>query len=528
MSEDSEDDGGSTAAEPQNNHHHLNNNNNINNDNNNDRPPIVAIKNVHKRKSMNPTRFAAAADLSDEGMSCADDYGSVASPKDNNNEVAPTVCKLEPNLTDEDDGCLNLSRKRLSPSPVTVGGGGDGDGDGSGRQSVAEGVGGGSRDSLLSEEDDGLLEEDEDLDDDVDDDLDLDDDLDEDADDLDECDSESDGNHRVYGVFENGRFVATDDVPVDKDNPCACMACGKMFPNHFGVKSHYQRVHLKLMHKCIVDGCNATFPSKRSRDRHSSNLNLHRKLLSTSSPSSSTTEPPRQQPHHRQSSLLQSSQQSVQKQLQQPSASLPPPTPSSQQHPHQTHPVPAPVANSAAATAANIMAAAADNPYGMHAEFLARLYADSQQQFQAFAGGNGLMQVPPQFASGTSIGSPFRHLPAAAAAMAMAAASAANGCGNVTSPPSTARLVYSADEDLPATPDKENGSMYACRFCSKSFPDKNGMREHYEQLHMHEMHRCKMPGCGMVFSSRTRRNAHAENSHQKQPALSAGAQAATS
>lgn len=35
------------------------------------------------------------------------------------------------------------------------------------------------------------------------------------------------------------------------------------------------------MHKCTVDGCRAAFPSKRSRDRHASNLNLHRKLLST-------------------------------------------------------------------------------------------------------------------------------------------------------------------------------------------------------------------------------------------------------
>jgi hypothetical protein len=32
-----------------------------------------------------------------------------------------------------------------------------------------------------------------------------------------------------------------------------------------------------------VEGCNAGFPSKRSRDRHSSNFNLHRKLLSTTS-----------------------------------------------------------------------------------------------------------------------------------------------------------------------------------------------------------------------------------------------------
>ena len=35
------------------------------------------------------------------------------------------------------------------------------------------------------------------------------------------------------------------------------------------------------MHQCTVDGCTAAFPSKRSRDRHSANLNLHRKLLST-------------------------------------------------------------------------------------------------------------------------------------------------------------------------------------------------------------------------------------------------------
>jgi len=50
------------------------------------------------------------------------------------------------------------------------------------------------------------------------------------------------------------------------------------------------------MHKCTVDGCNAAFPSKRSRDRHSANLNLHRKLLSTTSDASngSSEEPPRQ------------------------------------------------------------------------------------------------------------------------------------------------------------------------------------------------------------------------------------------
>lgn len=86
-----------------------------------------------------------------------------------------------------------------------------------------------------------------------------------------------------YDSYENGSFINSMDVPVDTDNPRKCAACGKVFQNHFGVKTHYQNVHLKLLHKCNVDGCNAAFPSKRSRDRHSANLNLHRKLLSTSS-----------------------------------------------------------------------------------------------------------------------------------------------------------------------------------------------------------------------------------------------------
>ncbi|XP_035706748.1 zinc finger protein basonuclin-2 isoform X2 [Folsomia candida] len=85
-------------------------------------------------------------------------------------------------------------------------------------------------------------------------------------------------------------------IPIDRENPRKCSACGKEFQNQFGVKVHYQNVHLKLMHRCLVNGCMSAFPSKRSRDRHSSNLNLHRKLLSTSptdySPSGRSPSPP--------------------------------------------------------------------------------------------------------------------------------------------------------------------------------------------------------------------------------------------
>lgn len=46
-----------------------------------------------------------------------------------------------------------------------------------------------------------------------------------------------------------------------------CEICSKTFKNPYSVKMHYQNVHLKEMHMCTVDGCNAAFPSRRSRDR---------------------------------------------------------------------------------------------------------------------------------------------------------------------------------------------------------------------------------------------------------------------
>lgn len=82
--------------------------------------------------------------------------------------------------------------------------------------------------------------------------------------------------------------IMNGNVPINRKNPRSCVACGKVFQNLLTVKTHYQNVHMKMMHNCIVDGCKATFPSKRSRDRHSSNYNLHRKLLSTSNDQPST------------------------------------------------------------------------------------------------------------------------------------------------------------------------------------------------------------------------------------------------
>ncbi|XP_068622828.1 zinc finger protein basonuclin-2-like [Battus philenor] len=74
------------------------------------------------------------------------------------------------------------------------------------------------------------------------------------------------------------------EIPIDDENPDRCTACRKIFQNHFMLRMHYRNEHLKLLHPCDVSGCDAAFPSRRSRDRHSSNVDLHRRLLSTGSP----------------------------------------------------------------------------------------------------------------------------------------------------------------------------------------------------------------------------------------------------
>ena len=78
---------------------------------------------------------------------------------------------------------------------------------------------------------------------------------------------------------DSSKMCESEDADVDNNQ---CSVCQKTFPNHNSLNQHYQNVHLKLMHKCRVDGCGAEFPSRRSRDRHSANITLHKKLLPTS------------------------------------------------------------------------------------------------------------------------------------------------------------------------------------------------------------------------------------------------------
>jgi hypothetical protein len=54
-----------------------------------------------------------------------------------------------------------------------------------------------------------------------------------------------------------------------------CEKCLRSFCDKGALKIHTSAVHLKETHVCTVEGCNRVFSSRRSRNRHSSNPNLH-------------------------------------------------------------------------------------------------------------------------------------------------------------------------------------------------------------------------------------------------------------
>ncbi|CAD5230960.1 unnamed protein product [Bursaphelenchus xylophilus] len=57
-----------------------------------------------------------------------------------------------------------------------------------------------------------------------------------------------------------------------------CQTCGRSFCDKGALKIHNSAVHLKETHTCTVEGCGRVFSSRRSRNRHSGNPNLHTAL----------------------------------------------------------------------------------------------------------------------------------------------------------------------------------------------------------------------------------------------------------
>ncbi|KAM9831507.1 zinc finger protein basonuclin-1 [Neosynchiropus ocellatus] len=87
-----------------------------------------------------------------------------------------------------------------------------------------------------------------------------------------ECTTGGVGNHGTIEGLQSGIQGLGSGPPI------TCHICHKVYSNKGTFRAHYKTVHLRLLHKCKVPGCDTSFSSVRSRNRHSQNPNLHKNL----------------------------------------------------------------------------------------------------------------------------------------------------------------------------------------------------------------------------------------------------------
>lgn len=277
---------------------------------------------------------------------------------------------------------------------------------------------------------------------------------------------------QIFGHFENGFFISTTDVPVDHENPGKCTVCGKLFQNIYVLKTHYQNAHLKLMYKCTTEGCRAAFPSKRSRDRHSANTNLHRKILEDLRVRDES--PSRMIEKAREQTELMARFSDDERAI-----------PYIESHKYYR-------AKETDKLKNHISQIPFGTPYAPLQ--LPEAYLNNRDMFAQhpflFTPFGMLPNFPPI---------PLGFLPPGLNAF---------GCQNTNfSPPLSRKLSYCIEDEAPR-PNKDG--TYPCRACRESFKDLASLKHHCETVHIQSLHRCSMSGCNAAFFSRTKRNIHYE------------------
>ncbi|XP_030649148.1 zinc finger protein basonuclin-1 [Chanos chanos] len=263
----------------------------------------------------------------------------------------------------------------------------------------------------------------------------------------------------------------------DKDDmPHHCEICSKTFKNPYSVKMHYRNVHLKEMHMCTVEGCNAAFPSRRSRDRHSANLNLHHKLLTKDHFGASST-------IYSSSSLCRDIASDFR---------------------HDFLPKESTAQTSVIFKGNNRMGLvfpmskaateSSDGPVGVQGEDEAVL--DLSTTSVSRSGGSG-------HSSWDSDGGSEEGLPLGDSDESCDGLSLVSGEGPT----------QESGEKSPGCLGQQiqGGSPITCHVCHKVYSNKGTFRAHYKTVHLRLLHKCKVPGCETTFSSVRSRNRHSQN-----------------
>ncbi|XP_072318960.1 zinc finger protein basonuclin-2 isoform X2 [Eucyclogobius newberryi] len=309
-----------------------------------------------------------------------------------------------------------------------------------------------------------------------------------------------------------------DGDPCSSPDPKICYVCKKSFKSSYSMKLHYKNVHLKEMHVCTVAGCNAAFPSRRSRDRHSSNINLHRKLLTKELDDIVLDPHLTPLPKDLRVGLL---------------AKLY----AGHHHPYHHHMGLDPMLGLAVGGPHSPM----NNGYAHHFHRFHQTHHNNHLHHHRL---NGFSRAPPDDymvldlsttssihssssvhsshgsdegsdegillddldddeedgeEEGEEVNSEGENVVERRAQRDSGEAGGEGAVGDATG-----QFVHHSSNG------GGNGGVL-CNICHKMYSNKGTLRVHYKTVHLREMHKCKVPGCNMVFSSVRSRNRHSQN-----------------
>ncbi|XP_025743669.1 zinc finger protein basonuclin-2 isoform X2 [Callorhinus ursinus] len=268
------------------------------------------------------------------------------------------------------------------------------------------------------------------------------------------------------------KFSPEGDLCSSPD-PKICYVCKKSFKSSYSVKLHYRNVHLKEMHVCTVAGCNAAFPSRRSRDRHSANINLHRKLLTKELDDMG----------------LDSAQPSLSKDLRDEFL---------MKIYGAQHPLGLDVREDAS------------SPAGTEDSHLNGYGRGMAEDYMVLD-----LSTTSSLQSSSSIHSSRESDAGSDEGILLDDIDGASDSGESAHKAEAPALPGSLGAEVPGSLmfnslSGSNGGIM-CNICHKMYSNKGTLRVHYKTVHLREMHKCKVPGCNMMFSSVRSRNRHSQN-----------------
>ncbi|KAG8455059.1 hypothetical protein GDO86_001325 [Hymenochirus boettgeri] len=264
------------------------------------------------------------------------------------------------------------------------------------------------------------------------------------------------------------KFSPDGDLCSSPD-PKICYVCKKSFKSSYSVKLHYRNVHLKEMHVCTVAGCNAAFPSRRSRDRHSANINLHRKLLTKELDEMG----------------LDSSQPALRDEFLAKIYGV--------QHPlgldvreDTTSPV-----------------GTEDSHINGYGRSLAEDYMVLDLSTTSSVQSSSSIHSSRESDVGSDEGILLDDIDGGS--------DSEDSSHKADAPPHiTGQGCDIMESSLFNSFAMSNGGIM-CNICHKMYSNKGTLRVHYKTVHLREMHKCKVLGCNMMFSSVRSRNRHSQN-----------------